>query len=56
MIKILKPNIDSVVINPNPVNHNASFLIQVSVSEIEIVLEPTVIYCGTFYCGENGDI
>lgn len=53
MITLLKPKINNVVIDPNPVDQNKQFLIQVSVSEIEIILEPTVIYCGTFYCGED---
>ena len=56
MSTILIPNIDSVSITPNPVNANASFLISVSVSEIEIALESILIYPGTFYCGEDGDI
>jgi len=56
MTTILKPSIEGVLINPNPVNHNTAFLIQVSVSEIEAILEPTIIYCGIFYCGEDGQI
>lgn len=54
--KLLKPQIDTATLTPNPVEQNKSFLIEVSVSEIEIVLEPTVIYCGTFYCGEDGEL
>jgi hypothetical protein len=51
-----KPKVDAATIAPNPVDQNKQFLIQISVSEIEIILEPTVIYCGTFYCGEDGEI
>jgi hypothetical protein len=53
---LLIPSIDTVDISPNPVNHNASFFIAISVSEIETILEPIIIYCGTFYCGESGEI
>ena len=51
-----KPKVDAATIAHNPVDQNKQFLIQISVSEIEIILEPTVIYCGTFYCGEDGEI
>lgn len=54
--KLLKPQIDSAVITPNPVDHNKPFLIKVSVSEIEVILEPVIVYCGTFYCGEDGEL
>lgn len=53
---LLKPQIDNAVITPNPVEQNKPYLIQVSVSEIEVILEPTIIYCGSFYCGEDGEI
>lgn len=53
MSTILKPNIDSVTIAPNPVNINTAFLIQIGVSEIEVTIDPIVIYCGSFYCGES---
>lgn len=53
---LLKPQIDNAIIAPNPVDQNSPYLIQVSVSEIEVILEPTIIYCGSFYCGEDGDI
>lgn len=53
---LLKPHIDNIDINPNPVDQNKPYLIQVSVSEIEVELEPTVIYCGTFYAGEDGEL
>jgi len=56
MTTLLKPSIDNVAINPNPVNQNAAYLIQISVSEIEIILEPIIIYCGSFYCGEDGEL
>lgn len=56
MTTLLKPSIDDATITPNPVNQNTAFLIQIVVSEIEITLEPTIIYCGTFYCGEDGEI
>lgn len=54
--KLLKPCINDAFITPNPVDQNKPYLIQVSISEIEIILEPTIIYCGTFYCGEYGEI
>lgn len=53
---ILKPSISNITITPNPVNANTSFLIAISVSEIEVALEPTILYCGTFNCGEELDI
>lgn len=56
MNTILKPNISSVMITPNPVSTNTSFLIAISVSEMEISIEPSIKYCGTFKCGENGEI
>jgi len=55
-VSILTPQINSVAITPNPVNANTSFLIAISVSEVEVNLEAIPIYCGTFYCGEDGDI
>ncbi len=56
MTVLLKPDIQSVAITPNPVSANTSFLMSVKVTEIEIILEPIIIYCGTFYCGESGEI
>lgn len=56
MTTLLKPSIDGAAITPNPVNQNAAFLIAVSVSEIEVILEPIIVYCGTFYCGEDGEV
>lgn len=56
MATLLKPSIDNATITPNPVNQNTAFLIAISASEIEIILEPIVIYCGSFYCGEDGEI
>ena len=53
---LLKPKIDNANIAPNPVDQNKEFLIQISVSEIEVILEPTINYCGAFYCGEDGEI
>lgn len=53
---LLKPKIDSVNISPNPVEQNKPYLIQAEISEIEVILEPTIIYCGTFYCGEDGEL
>lgn len=53
---LLKPRIDNATIIPNPVDHNKPYLIEISVSEIEMILEPTIIYCGSFYCGEDGEI
>ncbi len=52
-IPILVPEITSVAITPNPVNANTSFLIAISVTEIEQILEPIIIYSGTFYSGEE---
>lgn len=50
---LLIPKIDSVSITPNPVNANTSYLIAIAVSEIEQILEPIMIYSGTFYSGEE---
>jgi hypothetical protein len=50
---LLVPQIDAVSITPNPVNQNAAFLIAITVSEIEQILEPILIYSGTFYAGET---
>jgi hypothetical protein len=50
---LLVPQIDSVSISPNPVNANTSYLIAIAVSEIEQILEPIIIYSGTFYSGEE---
>lgn len=50
---LLIPQIDSVSITPNPVNQNTAFLIAVAVSEIEQILEPIIMYSGTFYSGEE---
>jgi hypothetical protein len=55
-VSILKPQINSVTITPNPVNANTAFFIAISVSEVEVVLEPILIYSGTFACGEDGEI
>lgn len=51
---LLVPSIESASISPNPVNANTAYLIAVLVTEIEKVLEPTIRYCGTFVCGEEG--
>ncbi|WP_346867136.1 hypothetical protein [Clostridium sp. UBA1353] len=50
---ILIPSIDSVTIIPNPVNANTSFLIAISVSEYEKVLESSTPLCGTMKVGEE---
>lgn len=50
---LLVPKVDSVSISPNPVNANTSYLIAILVSEIEQILEPKIIYSGTFYSGEE---
>ncbi len=50
---LLKPHIENVIITPNPVIQNTAFLIQINVTEIEVIIEPVPIYCGTFYCGEE---
>ncbi|MBU3208682.1 hypothetical protein KPL28_03400 [Clostridium algidicarnis] len=56
MNTLLKPNINSITITPNPINANTGFSIAISVSEIEVVLEPTILYCGTFSCGDEAGI
>ena len=56
MTTLLKPRVDTVTITPNPVNQNTSYFIAISVTEIEIILEPILIYCGSFNCGEDGEI
>lgn len=53
---LLKPQVQTVTISPNPVNANATYSVGVTVIEIEVVLEPIIKYCGTFYCGEEGGI
>ena len=50
---LLIPQVDTVSIAPNPVNANTSYLIAIAVSEIEQILEPILIYSGTFYSGEE---
>lgn len=50
---LVVPQVDTVSIVPNPVNANTSFLIAIAVSEIEQILEPILIYSGTFYAGET---
>lgn len=50
---LLVPQVDTVAIVPNPVDANTSFFIAISVSEIEQILEPILIYSGTFYAGET---
>lgn len=50
---LLVPHIDSVSIAPNPVNANTSFFISITVSEIEQLIEPIIIYSGTFYAGQE---
>lgn len=50
---ITVPEIQSASITPNPVNANSPYVLSVKVVEIEKVLEPTIRYCGTFYCGEE---
>lgn len=51
---ILVPEVQAVSLAPNPVNANTAYLIAVLVTEIQKVLEPTILYCGTFSCGEEG--
>lgn len=53
---LLKPQIDTAAITPNPVDQNKPYLIQITVTEIEVILEPAIIYCGAFYCGEEGEL
>lgn len=51
---ITVPEIQQATITPNPVSANTAFLIAVLVTEIQQILEPTIRYCGTFVCGEEG--
>lgn len=50
---LLVPQIDAVSITSNPVNANTSYLLAITVSEIELILEPITIYSGTFHSGET---
>lgn len=50
---LLVPQVDTVSITPNPVNANTSYLIAIAVSETEQILEPILIYSGTFSAGEE---
>lgn len=50
---LLVPQVDTVSIAPNPVNANTSYLLSILVTEIEQILEPILIYSGTFYAGET---
>lgn len=50
---IKKPAIQSVSIAPNPVDANTQYLLAVVVTEIDVEIEPVIIYCGTFMCGEE---
>lgn len=51
---IYVPEVQAASIVPNPVNANTAFVLAVLVAEIQKVLEPTIFYCGTFVCGEEG--
>lgn len=52
-ITILKPRVDTVNINPNPVNQNKSFIISIKVSEEYVIIEQAKIYCGMFIVGQE---
>lgn len=51
---LLVPVIQSASLVPNPVNANTAYLMAVTVTEIELIIEPIVRYCGTIICGEEG--
>ncbi len=51
---LIVPVIQSAAIAPNPVNANTAYLISVAVTEIELLIEPIVRYCGAIICGEEG--
>lgn len=51
---LLVPAVHTATITPNPVNHNAAYLIAVAVTEIELLIEPIIRYCGMITCGEEG--
>lgn len=50
---ILIPSVESANISPNPVNANTSYVISITMTEIQVELEPIIWYCGTFICGEE---
>lgn len=51
---LLVPVIQTASIAPNPVTANTGYLLSVMVTEIELVIQPIIRYCGTFRCGEEG--
>ncbi len=53
-VTILVPSFQSASIVPNPVNANTAYLLAISVTEVEIEIQPFIRYCGAFICGEEG--
>lgn len=49
---IYEPKINAVTITPNPVSINTSFIISVSVSEVEVVMYKVSPISGTFKSGQ----
>lgn len=50
---LLVPSVYLATISPNPVQANTAYLIAVTVTEIELIIELKIRYCGTFLCGEE---
>lgn len=48
----LQPSIDAAVMTPNPVSINQMLRLAITVSEIEIILQPVYYYAGEIYAGE----
>ena len=51
---LMVPVVQTAAMSPNPVNANTAYLIAVTVTEIELIIEPIIRYCGTIICGEEG--
>lgn len=52
-ITILRPEVQTVSIIPNPVNFNSPVIIRVVVEDISIILEPEFVFSGEIYSGED---
>lgn len=50
---VYEPKINTVSITPNPVNINKTFLIAVSVTEVEVVMYKVSPISGTFKSGQT---
>lgn len=50
---LIIPSILTSNLTPNPVSANTSYLIAVTVTETELILEPILRHCGTIICGEE---